>query len=417
MHEALVRRLTESMRYEFARTAPPDGFPAFPDIPIGRYTSDEFFALEREHLWPRSWVLAARVDDVRRPGDFVTFDSLGSPMILVRGNDGVVRAFYNTCQHRGAPVVRDTRGSSRLLRCQYHSWSYDIDDGHLVSVPDERDFVGLDKSLRCLKSIRCEEWDGWIFVNQDPAATPLLEWLAPIPHELDELQGPRLHTVSRRSEIVPCNWKVTAEAFLEVYHFRHIHGHNGESFLDNRGAVMSLLPRGASRMITPFSTAAWTALGMKSWDDYQHVVIPGFDDIETVNDMVRCTSSAYSIFPNLITPIAANGFPFITFWPIDKSTTRIEWTHYALEDFGPDPELPPQWRTRLQNFDRIMDEDIWNMAPMQRSLESPAMRGVPINYQERRIWNFHEQLDRSIGIDAIPAELRVAQLLADHVEW
>ena len=135
------------------------------------------------------------------------------------------------------------------------------------------------------------------------------------------------------------------------------------------------------------------------------------------SSLVRCTSSAYSIFPNLITPIAANGFPFITFWPIDKTTTRIEWTHYALEDFGPVPELPSQWQTRLQNFDRIMDEDIWNMAPMQTSLESPAMRGVPINYQERRIWNFHEQLDRSIGIDAIPAELRVAQLLADHVEW
>lgn len=416
MDADLVRRLTESMRYEFARTGPPEGFPAFPDIPVGRYTSDDFFALERDHLWPHAWVLAARVDDVRRPGDFVTFDSLGSPMILIRGNDGHVRAFYNTCQHRGAPVVRESRGSSRLLRCQYHSWSYDIDDGRLVSVPDERDFVGLDKSLRCLKTIRCEEWDGWIFVNQDPDAVSLLEWLAPIPDELAELQGPHLRTVARRSEIVPCNWKVTAEAFLEVYHFRHIHGHNGESFLDNRGAVMSLLPNGASRMITPFSRSAWSALGMADWDDYRHVVIPGFADIETVNDMVRCTSSAYSVFPNLITPIAANGFPFITFWPLDKSTTRIEWTHYAIEDFGSDPDLPPHWTARLENFDRIMDEDFWNMAPMQKSLESPAMTGVPINYQERRIWNFHEQLDRSIGIERIPVELRVPQLLTHHVE-
>jgi phenylpropionate dioxygenase-like ring-hydroxylating dioxygenase large terminal subunit len=416
MDDALVRRLTEAMRYEFSRTGPPDGFPAFPDIPVGRYVDPHFFALERERLWPKSWVLAARIDDVRRAGDFVTFDSLGPPMILVRGNDHQVRAFYNTCQHRGAPVVREPRGSSRLLRCQYHSWSYDIDDGHLVSVPDERDFVGLDKSLRCLPTVRCEEWDGWLFVNQDPDTPPLLEWLAPIPAELAELQGPKLHTVARRTEVVPCNWKITAEAFLEVYHFRHIHGHGGEAPLDNRGSVMSLLPNGASRMITPFSKSAWSALGMRDWDDYRHVVAPGFADIDTVNDMVRCTSSAYSIFPNLITPIAANGFPFITFWPIDESTTRIEWTHYALEDFPDESALPPHWKVHLENFDRIMDEDFWNMAPMQRSLRSPAMRGVPINYQERRIWHFHEQLDRMIGIDRIPPELRVPQLLADHVE-
>ena len=416
MDERLVRRLTEAMRYEFARTGPPDGFPAFPDIPVGRYVDPDFFALEREFLWPRSWVLAGRTDEVRRPGDFITFDSLGAPMILVRGNDLRVRAFYNTCQHRGAPVVRESRGTSRLLRCQYHSWSYDIDDGHLVSVPDERDFVRLDKSLRCLPTLRCEEWDGWIFVNQDPEAQPLLDWLDPIPYELAELQGPNLHTVAKRSEIVPCNWKVTAEAFLEVYHFRHIHGHGGEALLDNRGAVMSLLPNGASRMITPYSKSAWSALGMSDWDDYRHVVAPGFADIDTVNDMVRCTSSAYSVFPNLITPIAANGFPFITFWPLDEATTRIDWTHYALEDFADDAVLPPHWKVRLDNFDRIMDEDFWNMAPMQRSLRSPAMRGVPINYQERRIWHFHEQLDRMIGIERIPPELRVPQLLNDYIE-
>lgn len=416
MSPELVARLTASMRYEYERTGPPEGFPAFPDIPVARFTSDEFWELERTHLWPRAWVVAGRVDDVPRAGDFFTFDLLGPPMIVIRGRDDVVRAFYNTCQHRGAPVVRDATGNSRLLRCQYHSWSYDIDDGALVSVPDERDFVGLDRAQRCLPTVRCEVWDGWIFLNQDPEATPLLEWLGPIPSELAELQGSTLRTVARQSHVVPCNWKVTAEAFLEVYHFRHIHGHGGEGLLDNRGAVMSLLPNGASRMITPFSRSARSAIGMTDFDDYRHLVAPGFDDIDTVNDMVRCTSTAYSVFPNLITPIAANGFPFITFWPIDKRTTRIDWTHYAPIDFDPADGLPDHWSQRLESFGAIMQEDFWNMAPMQKSLESPALRGVPINYQERRIWHFHEQLDRSIGIDRIPTSLRVPQLLGDWVE-
>jgi nitrite reductase/ring-hydroxylating ferredoxin subunit len=416
MDAALVDRLREEMRWEFARTGPPEGFPAFHDIPVGRYRSDAFWDLEQEHMWPSAWVLAGRAEDIAGPGDYFLFDSLKFPVIVIRGRDDVVRAIYNTCQHRGAPVVREAMGTARQLRCQYHSWTYDITDGALVNVPDERDFVGLDKAQRCLQTLRCEIWDNWIFVNQDPDATPLLEWLAPIPQQLAELQGPSLRTVATRSRIVECNWKVTAEAFLEVYHFRHIHQRNGESHLDNRGATMGLLPNGASRMITPFARSSYAAVGMQSWDDFRHLTTPGFADIETVSDIVRCTSSAYSMFPNLITPIAAYGFPFITFWPLDKRTTRIEWTHYAPIDFDPADGLPPHWEKRMQNFDQIMEEDFENMAPMQRSLESPAMRGVPINYQERRIWHFHEQLDRMIGIDRIPAELRVAQLLDRYVE-
>jgi phenylpropionate dioxygenase-like ring-hydroxylating dioxygenase large terminal subunit len=412
----LVNRLTQQMQYEFDRTAPPDGFPKFHDIPVQRFTSDEFWELEQKYLWPRSWVIAGRSEDIPNVGDFFTFDDLGVPILLIRGKDLQVRAFYNTCQHRGAPVVRESSGTSKLLRCQYHSWSYDIDSGQLVSVPDERDFVDLDKTERCLPTISCAVWDNWIFVNQDANAISLAEHIGSIADEMSEFQGQSLRTVAKQSEIVPCNWKVTAEAFLEVYHFRHIHSRNGESLLDNRGATMGLLPNGCSRMVTPFSKTSYTALGMKNWDDYKHVVLPGFTDIETVNDMVRCTSTAFGIFPNLITPVAAYGFPFITFWPIDKQTTRIDWTHYAPIDFDPREGLPANWQARLDNFALIMQEDFWNMAPMQKSLESPAMRGMPINYQERRIWNFHEEVDRLIGIERIPEELRVEQLLAPYIE-
>ncbi|MCU0259826.1 MAG: Rieske 2Fe-2S domain-containing protein, partial [Ilumatobacteraceae bacterium] len=121
MDSALLARLEDQMRYEFARTGPPEGFPKFHDIPIGRYVSDEFWELEQRHLWPKVWVLACRAEDVPGVGDFVTFDDLGVPMIVIRGKDEQLHAFYNTCQHRGAPVVRDSKGSMRQLRCQYHS--------------------------------------------------------------------------------------------------------------------------------------------------------------------------------------------------------------------------------------------------------------------------------------------------------
>lgn len=411
----LRARLTREMTEEFARTGPPPGFPKLPLIPAGRYTSDEFFELERRHLWSKTWVIAGRTDDIPSVGDYTTFGDLGVPVLLVRGADRAVRAFYNTCQHRGAPVVRDVSGRARTLRCQYHSWSYDVTTGALTHVPDERDFVGLCRSELGLVGLRCEVWDGWIFVNQDPDAMPLRDHLGPVADEMAQFQGATLGTIARRSEVVACNWKVTAEAFLEVYHFRHIHSRGGATTLDNRGATMGLLPHGCSRMVTPLARAAWEARGMDGWDDWRLLGDAGFVDISTVDEMVRSTSTAYSVFPNLIAPVAASGFPFITFWPLDRSTTRIDWVHYGPRDWDGD-DLPEQWRARLDRFDQIMAEDTRNMTPMQRSLDSPALRGVTINYQERRIWHFNEQIDRVIGPERIPAELRVPSLLSDYVE-
>ena len=418
MEQELIDRVKAEIAWEFERKGPPEGFPAFHDIPIGRYVDDEFFGLEREYLWKRVWVMAGRVEDLPEPGDYITFDDLGPPVVIVRGRDREVRAFYNTCRHRGAPVVRSQRGSARNLSCQYHGWTYDIDGGQLVSVPDERDFVGLCREERSLGRIACEVWQGWIFVNQDPSAPTLREWFGPALHEMEELSGCELQAVSKHSQTIGCNWKVTAEAFLEVYHFRHIHARGAagrDTLLDSRGASMGLLANGCSRMVTPYSPSAAAAAGMADWSDWRHTVAPGFADIPAVNDMFRCTSSAYSLFPNLVTPVGGDGFPFLLFWPLDKRTTRLDWIFYAPKDWEGD-DIPERWRRRTDTFNLIMEEDRRNMEPMQRSLESPGTSGVPINYQERRIWHLHEQIDRTIGVERIPEHLRVQQVLDRYVE-
>jgi phenylpropionate dioxygenase-like ring-hydroxylating dioxygenase large terminal subunit len=420
MNPSLVDRILADMRFEFARTAPPEGFPAFHDIPTLRHTSTEFHDLEQEFLWPHTWVIAGRAEDVPNPGDYMTFDDLGVPLLIVRGTDGEIRCFYNTCQHRGAPVVREDRGSARRLRCQYHSWTYEIDEGTLVSVPDERDFVDLDWSQRCLPRASCDTAAGFVFVNRDPDAAPLRDWLGQAWEMLEPFQGERLREVYRESRIVPCNWKVTAEAFLEVYHFRHIHSHDGVSVLDNRGAAMGLYPHGHSRMITPFSVQHCSRMGLSSWDDWRYIDQTPFPVIDGVPAMVDCTSTAVSLFPNAIIPLGRIGFPINLFWPIDKDTTRLDWIYYAVppegEDaFDPD-DLSAHWQHRRSVYNQIMAEDERNMAPMQRSMESPALRGIPINYQERRIWHLHEEIDRVIGSERIPEHLRMQQVLGPYVD-
>jgi phenylpropionate dioxygenase-like ring-hydroxylating dioxygenase large terminal subunit len=420
MDAELIERIKSDMRYEFERTAPPEGFPAFHDIPTGRHTSEEFWDLEQAHLWPNTWVIAGRVEDVPNPGDYFTFGDLGVPLLIVRGTDGDIRCFYNTCQHRGAPVVRDARGSSRRLRCQYHSWTYEVDGGTLVSVPDERDFVDLDWEQRCLPRASCDTFAGFVFVNRNLDAPPLREWIGAAAEMFEPFQAETLREVYRESRIVPCNWKVTAEAFLEVYHFRHIHSHDGVSVLDNRGAAMGLYPNGHSRMITPYSRQNIERVGMTDWDDWTHLDQGPFRRIDSVPAMVDCTSTAVSLFPNAIVPLGTIGFPINLFWPIDRHTTRLDWIYYAPPLEGTDrfdaDDLPEPWVKRRQVYNQIMAEDEMNMAPMQSSMESPALTGIPINYQERRIWHLHEEIDRVIGAERITPQLRLEQVLAPYVE-
>lgn len=415
MDQALIDRIRAQMHYEFSRDAPPEGFPRFPDIPKERHVTDEFFDLEMERVFGRSWTIAARAEDVPEPGDYLTFDKLGDPMIIVRGTDGVVRAYYNTCQHRGAPVVRDERGSARRLRCQYHSWTYEIDGGTLVALPDERDFVDLDWEQRCLPKIACEVFEGFVFVNPDPDATPLRDWIGGAAEMFAPFDCENLREVYREAVLVPCNWKVTAEAFLEVYHFKHIHSHDGVSVLDNRGAAMGLYPGGHSRMITPYSQQNCDRNGMADWSDWKTLDHGPFLTIDAVPDMVDCTSTAVSLFPNIIIPLGKFGFPINIFWPIDKGTTLLEWIYYAPKDWEGD-DLPEHWEIRRKQYNQIMDEDMMNMAPMQRSLESPALSGTPINYQERRIWHLHETIDAMIGAENIPEAWRVPPLLEPYLE-
>ncbi len=171
-------------------------------LPSGRFSDPEFSEAERRYFWNRQWLVAGRVDDVPEAGCYFTWDRTGVPLIIIRGVDGEVRCFYNSCRHRGAPVVREARGRNRALRCQYHSWTYDT-TGRLVSVPDERDFVDLRLGERLLVPVRAAVVGGWILVNEDAAVALPAGLVSAL--EGGTLAGGRtLFTLSRAGA---ANWK------------------------------------------------------------------------------------------------------------------------------------------------------------------------------------------------------------------
>ena len=403
MDGALIERLKREMECEAAREAPPEGFPATPLIQTGRYTDEGFFELERERLWTRTWLLAAHRDELPERGSYRLFRKAGPTIVIVRGLDDQIRAFYNACQHRGAPLVRDDEGRTRRFVCKYHAWTYDL-DGRLVGVPDESDFVSLDKACHGLRPLRCETWGGWIFVNQDEDAAPLIDSLGPIPAQMEQYGPGSLRFIGRHDIRLSCNWKAAMDAFLEVYHLPFIHPTTVSQLLDHRRTTIALFEGGHSRMVSAKRPESLTG----------GFVGEGVAELPGVTELPRIANLSFYVFPNLVTPTDLTGFPFLQFWPVDRRSTDLEVSWYVA-DWG-EGEMPEFWKRFVGIFDLVLAEDTENLEWIQASMESPGFRGAPLSYQERRIYHFHESIDRTVGIERVPEPLRVEPLMHAWLE-
>ena len=402
MDAAQVRRIKGGMEYEANRTAPPPGFPQFPPIPGGRYVDPAFLALERELMWKRSWLYACHADEIPAAGSYMMFRKIGSPILIVRGKDAVIRAFYNTCRHRGGPLVKDEGGRLEGFVCSYHGWTYTL-DGKLVNLRDRRDFVDLDMKCFSLVDVRCERLGNWVFINEDSNAAPLLETLGSIPPQFDQIKPDEQRFVHKTSYHVKCNVKVLLDAFLEVYHLKSIHTNTVDRFLDHRGTTITLYPNGHSLMVTPNRRPDWSDPGTR-----------GMPSVDTASEIVTKNNPSFNFYPNLVTPINDTGLPFLLFWPDGDREMNID-VHWFAPDWG-GGDMHPLWKQRIDNFERILYEDTQFAESIQRSVESPGFKGAMLNYQERRIYHWHEELDRRIGVENIPAPLRVEPKLSAFLE-
>jgi phenylpropionate dioxygenase-like ring-hydroxylating dioxygenase large terminal subunit len=400
-----IATLRALMEYEAARTAPPAEFPPLPDLPAGRYTDPRFFELEKRFLWRRSWLLAAHLDDVPTPGCYKLWEAAGQPVVILHARSGAINAFYNTCSHRGAAVVTEPAGKRARLVCKYHGWTYD-DEGQLVSIRDPEDFADFDFSCRSLHKVRCERYGKLIFVNFDPGAPSLLEWLGPLAKEWEEFQFGAVRLVDRYSWDLKSNWKIAMEANTEVYHVRSIHPATVALILDDRRNVNTFYAHGHGRMIAPGHGTPDAA----SYSGPSATPRPGLE-IETVGEIARTCTQSYGVFPNIVSPLGPTGFPMLQFWPdgIGRSRMDVWW-------FGPDwgeGARPAAWDDRIAYFNRVLEEDTAFGAWIQKSHESYGFESVPLSYQEARIYWWNQSADRLIGPENIPPELRVAPVIGE----
>ncbi len=236
-----------------------------PDAPLGEastipsswYTDERVFELERQTVFGRSWQFAARIDQLRAPGDFVTTEIAGEPIVIVRGSDKQLRGFFNVCRHHAAAVMTEPAGHASQMRCPYHGWTYSL-EGELKGTPDFGGVCNFDREQNGLAPIEISVWENWVFVrleggqvghpNSGPAVrgprrgSPAGVLDPPVTHAQDaratfidfpgddlinqfhKLNLANLQWLERRRYTLNCNWKVFVDNYLDGgYHVPHLH--------------------------------------------------------------------------------------------------------------------------------------------------------------------------------------------------
>jgi len=185
-------------------------------IDTARYASEEFARAEREHLWPNVWQFAAREEDLPAPGDTVVYEIADKNYLLVRQEDGSIKAFHNVCLHRGR-MLRDHGGPAVNLRCPFHGFTWN-NDGSLKQVPCPWDFTHLEARDMALPEVRVERWQGFVMVTENRNLPGLRDWIGPGVEHYDRWRLDECHTAAWIGRVMPANWKATAEAFMEAFH-------------------------------------------------------------------------------------------------------------------------------------------------------------------------------------------------------
>jgi choline monooxygenase len=190
-------------------------------LPATLYFSAETFEAEKTKLFASTWQVVGHVHQAANPGDYFTFDLIGEPLLIVRGEDGVLRCFYNVCRHRAGNPASGC-GNRKLFRCAYHGLTYRL-DGALLVTPEFDGVEDFDPAEFGLVSVLIEEWFNLIFVNLDPEAGPLGESLGELPARTEKFDFKSMKFSERRTYEMSCNWKTYIDNYLEGYHLPSVH--------------------------------------------------------------------------------------------------------------------------------------------------------------------------------------------------
>lgn len=403
--------------------------------PIDRsvYTSRDVHQQEMEKVWQRVWQLACREEEIAEAGDIHVYAIGDLSILVVRGSDGDIKAFYNSCTHRGTKLCNDSTHLKKI-RCPFHGFTWKL-DGSLDSVPSRWDFPQLSEDSHRLQEVKVGRWGGFVFVNPDPAAQPLQAYLEDLPGHLDPCGFEDMYIAGYYRKVLPSNWKASIEAFLEAFHVTETHPQTVE-FSDDVHTQYDVFPgrRHTSRFLQPVgvpSAALSTAPSEQEIVDrmFELTVRPPMPApqlpegmtarafmiaglraqlgarAEPLSDAELIDAMQYSLFPNMVLfrsigfPVVyrfrPNGndpdsslFDMLILKPVPTGQTRpypAEPVEMGDMRYAEIPELAEWLRD-------IYDQDVANLGLQQAGLKAGHTPITFSHYQEIRLRHFHQTL-------------------------
>jgi nitrite reductase/ring-hydroxylating ferredoxin subunit len=409
-------------------------------VPRAQYTSQDFARLEQERLWPRVWQMACREEQIPETGDYLVYESPGASLIIVRAAPDEIRAYYNSCLHRG---MRLCNGESSVTRfnCPFHGFAWNL-DGTLAHVPARWDFPGLQDAAFSLPQARVGRWGGFVFINRDHDAAPLEQYLNHlIPHFADWPRDQVYLAVNIRKTL-RANWKTAIEGFVEAFHLAGIHAQalpfggdastqydvwpddpNVSRFLEPVGVQSDQYPSvlneqqilDASLRVVFGAGASGASLGPGG--RARHVMANATRqameqqdgrDYSRLSDSEVADAAQYSLFPNIIL-FRSLGYPYAyRFLPVrdDPNSCTFDFLIFKPKPAESSDPLPEAMHIALGPDDRfsdcgalpawlgeIYDQDTEGLAQCQQGLRDGGDADVMYSaYQEVRIRHLHQTL-------------------------
>lgn len=409
------------------------------DIPKERYVSRAWHELEKERLWSRVWQMACREEHLPAVGDYVVYDIADQSYLIVRAAPDQIKAYPNACLHRGR-VLKTYDGRCTEIRCPFHGFSWHL-DGELKGIPAEWDFPHLEDRAAelTLPAVSVGTWAGFVFINPDPDATPLVEFLGELPAHFERWRLQDRYVQAHVTKVVRCNWKVAMEAFAEGYHVSATHP-QGVVYVMDPGSqidVYGSFARQISPSGVPSPLLPWTAteeevlrgmLDVREGEPLPVTLDPGQtarhamalaarvrwrpvlgDRIEEFCDAELVDHFNYTLFPNLH-PWGGFNRILYRFRPNgDDHETSIFEVMFITPFAGERPPPAPLrslgaddlWTDapELDSLGMVLDQDTFNMEQVHRGLKILRRDGIALSrYQEAIVRWRQDVLDEWLGV-------------------
>ena len=353
-------------------------------LPGWLYHNAEFFEAEKKAFLRAAPQAVCHESEIAAPGEWRTLDYLDESVIVIRGDDGAVRAFANVCRHRGSRLVDGSGGCAKVLTCPYHAWSYGR-DGRLVGVPHRNEYPGLQTEQLGLIPVALERWHGFLFVTLEPGAPSVAEMMAPyadevLPYRFEELRAIGRVTLRPR----PLNWKTIADNYSDGLHIPV--GHPGLTRLFGRNYRIEAKDH-VDRMEGDLIEKESANITERS---YQRLLPP----VEHLPPSHQRKWLYYKLFPNVAFDIYPDQVDFMQFLPVSGTETVIREISYALPDDRREMQVARHLNWRINR--RVNAEDTVLITRVQLGMQSPSYGPGPLGTSEVCLRSFARKLRQFI---------------------